>query len=51
MLPLADILFIPQMIYVIIENDGGMILTGDNRRNQEKNLSQCHFVHQKSHTE
>jgi hypothetical protein len=30
-------------------SDGGMILTGENRRTRRKNLSQCHFVHHKSH--
>jgi hypothetical protein len=28
---------------------GGMKLTGENRSTRGKNLSQCHFVHQKSH--
>jgi hypothetical protein len=31
------------------ESDGGMILTGENRRTPKKNLSQCYFVHHKSH--
>jgi hypothetical protein len=31
-----------------LESDGGMILTGENRRTRRKNLSQCHFVHHKS---
>jgi hypothetical protein len=32
-----------------MENDGGMILTGEKPKNWEKNLSQFHFVHHKSH--
>jgi hypothetical protein len=27
---------------------GGMIMTGE-KHNRERNLSQCHFIHQKSH--
>jgi hypothetical protein len=34
-----------------VGSSGGMILTGENRRTRKKNLSQCHFVHHKSHTE
>jgi len=30
---------------------GGMIVTGEKRNNPEKNLSQCHFYHQKSNTD
>jgi hypothetical protein len=30
-----------------MDSHGGMILTGENK-NSEKNLSQCHFVYQKS---
>jgi hypothetical protein len=32
-----------------LESDGGMILTGENPKNTEKKLSQCYFVHHKSH--
>jgi hypothetical protein len=32
-----------------LESDGGMILTREKRWNRKKNLSQCHFVHYKSH--
>jgi hypothetical protein len=31
-----------------MENDGGMILTGETEE-LEKNVSQFHFVHHKSH--
>ena len=31
-------------------SNGGMILTGEKRSTQEKSVSQCHFVHHKSHT-
>jgi hypothetical protein len=31
-----------------MESHDGMILTGENQRTQEKNLSQRHFVHHKS---
>jgi hypothetical protein len=30
---------------------GGMIPTGENQNTQKKHLSQCYFVHQKSHTD
>jgi hypothetical protein len=35
--------------YMSINSHGGMISTGKNPKNSEKNLSQCHFVHQKPH--
>jgi hypothetical protein len=47
LLPLADILFIPLVIYENGErrwND-----TDRGKQNSEKNLSQCHFVHHISH--
>jgi hypothetical protein len=31
-----------------LESDGEIILTKENPKNSEKNLSQCHFVHHKS---
>jgi hypothetical protein len=34
-----------------MEKNGGMILTGEEPRNSEKNLSQCNFAYQKSHTD
>jgi hypothetical protein len=48
LLPLTDILFIPRIVYVYVKrrwNDT------DRRKpkNLEKSLSQCHFVHHKSH--
>jgi hypothetical protein len=50
MLPLTDRLFIPQMIY-----EYGERRWNDTDRGKEKtsvkNLSQRHFVHQKSHTD
>jgi hypothetical protein len=35
---------IPQMIYESVWSKGGMIMT-----EKLKDLSKCHFVHQKSH--
>jgi hypothetical protein len=32
-----------------MESDGGEILTGEKLKKSEKNLSQCRFVHHKSH--
>jgi hypothetical protein len=32
-----------------METNGGMILTEENPKNSEKNLSKCHFVHHKPH--
>jgi hypothetical protein len=50
LLPLTDILFIPQMIY-----DYGKRRWNDTDRekpkNSEKNLSQYHFVRYKSHVD
>jgi hypothetical protein len=37
------------MIHELIWISDGMILRGKNQRTLEKNLSQCHFVHHKSH--
>jgi hypothetical protein len=45
-----DILFIPQMIYEYGERRWNGI-DRENAKNLEKNLSQCHFVHYKSHTD
>jgi hypothetical protein len=47
LLPLADILFVPQMMRVG-ERPWNYIDRG-NPKNSEKTLSQCHFVHHKSH--
>jgi hypothetical protein len=35
--------------YMSMDNHSGMILTGENPKNSEKNLSQCPFVHNRSH--
>jgi hypothetical protein len=32
-----------------MKRNGGMVLTGKTEELGEKNLSQCHFVHHKSH--
>jgi hypothetical protein len=32
-----------------MENDGGVIFLREKPKISEKNLSQCHFVHHKSH--
>jgi hypothetical protein len=37
--------------YMSMENDGGMILTGENKITWDKNLSQCHFLHHKSNVD
>jgi hypothetical protein len=46
MLPLADILFIPLMIYEYGERRWNDIDKGK-QKYSEKNLSQCHFLHHK----
>jgi hypothetical protein len=43
----TGLLFIPRL-KISMESHGGMILTGK-PKNSEKHLSQCHFVHHKSH--
>jgi hypothetical protein len=43
-------LFIPQVIYDHAEPQWNDI-DRENRKNSEENLSQCHSVHQKSHTD
>jgi hypothetical protein len=48
LLPLTDILFIPQMIHEYGERRWNDIGRGK-PKNSEKNLSQCHCVHHKSH--
>jgi hypothetical protein len=48
LLPLKDILFIPQTIYEFEERRWNDINRGK-LKNTEKNLFQCHFVHHKSH--
>jgi hypothetical protein len=45
--PPADILFIPQVI-ISMESHSGIILTGKPYYS-EKNLSQYHFIHLKTH--
>jgi hypothetical protein len=35
--------------YMSMERHGRIILTGENRRTWEKNLSRCHFVHHESY--
>jgi hypothetical protein len=42
-----DILFHPPDD-MSLESDGGIILTGK-LKNSDKNLSQCHYVHHRSH--
>jgi hypothetical protein len=34
-----------------MESQGGIMLTEENQKNSEKNQSQCHFVHHKSHVD
>jgi hypothetical protein len=48
LLPLKDILFIPQTIYEFEERRWNDINRGK-LKNTEKTLFQCHFVHHKSH--
>jgi hypothetical protein len=48
LLPLADVLFIPRMIYVWRATMEWYI-DREKPKNSEKNLSQCHLVHHKSH--
>jgi hypothetical protein len=47
LLPLTDILFIPQVMWVG-ERQWNYIDRGT-QKNEERNLSQCHFIHQKSY--
>jgi hypothetical protein len=47
LLPLTDILFIPRMMYGYAERQKNAIDRGK-PKNSEINLSQCHFVYQKS---
>jgi hypothetical protein len=51
LLPLTDILFIPQMTYEYGERRWNDVDRGKpmNSEKNQKNLSQCHFVHHISH--